>query len=140
MKLVHDFLPNWMIFFHLLSTWLSDLYITKNCVFCWYTTAEKQKFDFFQSLNHVDVNLNQEQSLYLKNHTVLLNFLLFFRWNPLSTLAISVVKPSLSISLTINICFIIVMINPIPVHNVGELSWFCRVDNSLKARPHCEQE
>ena len=46
-----------MIFFYLLSTWLSDLYITKNCVFCWYTTAEKRKFDFFQSLNHVDVNL-----------------------------------------------------------------------------------
>jgi hypothetical protein len=23
------FLPNWMIFFHLSSTWLSDLYITK---------------------------------------------------------------------------------------------------------------
>ena len=54
---IHDFLPNWMIFFHLLSTWLSDLYITKNCVFCLYTTAEKRKFDFFQSLNHVDVNL-----------------------------------------------------------------------------------
>ena len=51
--LVRDFLPNWMIFFHLSTTWLSDLYITKKCVFCWYTTAEKRKFDFFQSLNHV---------------------------------------------------------------------------------------
>ena len=26
---VHDFLPNWIIFFHFLSTWMSDLYITK---------------------------------------------------------------------------------------------------------------
>ena len=25
--LLHDFLPNWMIFFHLSPTWLSDLYI-----------------------------------------------------------------------------------------------------------------
>jgi hypothetical protein len=25
----HDFLPNWMIFFHLSTTWLSNLYITK---------------------------------------------------------------------------------------------------------------
>ena len=39
---------------HLLFILLSDLYITKNCVFCWYTTAEKQ------SLNHVD--------FYLKPH------------------------------------------------------------------------
>ena len=38
-----------MIFFHLSSTLLSDLYITKNCVFCWYTTAEKQKL-FFVSI------------------------------------------------------------------------------------------
>ena len=38
------------------------------------------------------------------------------------TLAISVVNPSLSNSLIINICFIILMINPIHVHNVGELS------------------
>ena len=30
----HDFLPNWMIFFHLSTTWLSDLYITKKCDFC----------------------------------------------------------------------------------------------------------
>ena len=46
-----------MIFSYLLSTWLSDHYIIKNCVFCWYTTAEKQKLDFFQSLNHLDVDL-----------------------------------------------------------------------------------
>jgi hypothetical protein len=39
-----------MIFFHLSTTWLSDLYITKNCIFCWYTTAKKRKCDFFQSL------------------------------------------------------------------------------------------
>ena len=26
--LLHDSLPNWMIFFHLSSTWLNDLYIT----------------------------------------------------------------------------------------------------------------
>jgi hypothetical protein len=26
---VNDFLPNWMIFFHLSSTWLSDLCVTK---------------------------------------------------------------------------------------------------------------
>ena len=32
---VHDLLPKWMIFFHLASWWSSDLYITKNCVFCW---------------------------------------------------------------------------------------------------------
>ena len=32
--LVHDFLPNCMIFFDLSSSWLSDLYITKICVFC----------------------------------------------------------------------------------------------------------
>jgi hypothetical protein len=45
-----------MTFSLLSTTWLSDLYII-NCVFCWYTTAEKQKLDFFQSLNHVDVDL-----------------------------------------------------------------------------------
>ena len=50
--LLDDFLPNWMIFFHLSSTWMSDLYITKSCIFCWYTTAEKRK-----SLNHVDFYL-----------------------------------------------------------------------------------
>ena len=38
------------------------------------------------------------------------------------TLAISVVNPSLSNSLIINTCFIILMINLIHVHNVGELS------------------
>ena len=31
-----------------------SLYMIKNCVFCWYTTDEKRKFYFFQSLNHVD--------------------------------------------------------------------------------------
>ena len=56
---LHDFLP--MIFFHLSSTWLSDLYTTKNCIFCRYTTAEK--------LNHVDFYLkpqffNQERLFY----------------------------------------------------------------------------
>ena len=45
--LVHNFLKKWMIFFHLSSSWFCDLYITKNCVFCWYTTAEKQKLNFF---------------------------------------------------------------------------------------------
>ena len=50
-------LPNWMIFFHLSSTLLSDLDITKNCVFCQYTTTKKQKLDFFQLLNHVDFYL-----------------------------------------------------------------------------------
>ena len=46
-----------MIFFPFVIYMLSDHYITKKCVFCWYTTAKKRKFDFFQSLNHVDVNL-----------------------------------------------------------------------------------
>ena len=32
--LIHEFLPNWMIFFHLSFTWFRDLYVTKNCVFC----------------------------------------------------------------------------------------------------------
>ena len=56
-----------MIFFHLLSTWLSDLYITKNCVLCWYTIAEKLKFDFFQWLNRCQFEaevFNQERLLY----------------------------------------------------------------------------
>ena len=34
--LVHDFFTNFMIFFYFSSTWLSDLYLTKNCVFYWY--------------------------------------------------------------------------------------------------------
>ena len=36
-----------MNFFHLAFTWLSDLYMTKNCVFCWLII-------FFQLLNLVD--------------------------------------------------------------------------------------
>ena len=28
-----------MTFFHLSSTWLSDIHITNNCVFCWYTVC-----------------------------------------------------------------------------------------------------
>ena len=32
--IVHDFLPNWMIFFHFSSSWFSDLQVTKNCDFC----------------------------------------------------------------------------------------------------------
>ena len=39
---------HFMISVHLCTTWLSDLYKTENCVFCWYaSTAEKLKFDFF---------------------------------------------------------------------------------------------
>ena len=41
----------WFSSICLLLTWFSDLYITKNCIFCWYTIAENI---FFQSLNHVD--------------------------------------------------------------------------------------
>ena len=30
-----EFLPNFMIFFRFTSTWFTDMYVTKNCVFCW---------------------------------------------------------------------------------------------------------
>ena len=52
-----------MILFHLSSSWLSNLYITKNCVFCWYTTAEKQKLEPRRFLFEAMV-FNQEQLLY----------------------------------------------------------------------------
>ena len=47
----HDFMVYFllkrMMFFHLPSIWCCDHYITKNCIFCWYTTAEWWKLDFF---------------------------------------------------------------------------------------------
>ena len=49
---IYDFLSNWMIFFHLSSTWLSDLYATKNRVFCF--------FQFFKFLNYEEINLKQQ--------------------------------------------------------------------------------
>jgi hypothetical protein len=57
--LLHDFLPNWMIFFRLSSTWLSDLYVTKNCIS---VDAQQLKTEilFFQSLNHVDFDLKPQ--------------------------------------------------------------------------------
>ena len=53
--LVHDFSPNCTIssIFHL-STWFSDLLLTKTCVFCW---SSKYGNYILQSLNHVDINL-----------------------------------------------------------------------------------
>ena len=36
---------------------MNSYQIAKNCVFCRYSTAEKRKCDFFQSLNYVDINL-----------------------------------------------------------------------------------
>ena len=47
--------------FYQIGSFSSICYLhNKNCIFCWYTTAEKWKFDFFQSLNHVDVNLKPQ--------------------------------------------------------------------------------
>ena len=46
----HDFLPNWMIFFHLSTTWLSDLYIIKKLVFLLIHNCWKTEIWFFFSI------------------------------------------------------------------------------------------
>ena len=91
--MAHDFVPNWMIFFHLPSTWSSDLYITKSCIFCWYKTAEKWKLYFF---NHWTTYIyfylkpgvvNQERLLYCTySLPIALQFILrrIFFWEAIS--------------------------------------------------------
>ena len=66
----HDFLPNWMIFFHLSFTWWNDFYITKNCVFGWYKQQLKNENLMFFSITEqpfryqfVDAVFNQERLL-----------------------------------------------------------------------------
>ena len=45
--LVNDFLPSWIIFFHLTPTWFSDLYVIKNYVFCGTADLPKTAIRFF---------------------------------------------------------------------------------------------
>ena len=44
--LVHDFLPSWMIFFHLPSKWFSDLLVTKIAFSADQLIIQKWKLDF----------------------------------------------------------------------------------------------
>ena len=53
--LVHNFLPTYMIFFHLSPIWFIDLCVTTNCVFCWSRDLHKNGNKIFQSLNHLDM-------------------------------------------------------------------------------------
>ena len=58
-----------MIFFHLGSSWFCDLYITKICIFCRYTTAEKQKLDFF---NHWTMEMVIERCNFYSRAAIIL--------------------------------------------------------------------
>ena len=70
--LVHDFLPNWIIFFHFSSTLLSDLFVTKNWALSW--SSENGNY-IFQALNHVvHINLNPWVLIKSNYHVVKFSF------------------------------------------------------------------
>ena len=56
-KSIHDFLPNWMIFFHLSPPGFIDLSVTINCIFGWSPDLPKTE-DFW--INHADINLKPQ--------------------------------------------------------------------------------